>query len=87
MTQEGEVPQGAAARERFCIHYGMRPPGAYYGGTEYVAALQRLKADAAMRVTNNVEAFFWQDAPRVKVWLCHACAAALALGNEPTSGS
>jgi hypothetical protein len=87
MTQQGEVPQGAAARERFCIHYRTQPPGAYYGGIEYVAALQRLKADAAMRAAGNVEAFFWKDAPGVKVWLCHPCAAELALRNGSTSGS
>ncbi len=87
MTQQGEVPQGAAARERFCIHYRPQTPGSSYNGTEYVAALQRLKADAAVRASGNVEAFFWKDAPGVKVWLCHPCAATLALRNESTSGS
>jgi len=69
MTQQGEAPQGAAARERFCIHYRPQTPGSYFSGTGYVAAIQRLKADVAMRAAGNVEAFFWKDAPGVKVWL------------------
>jgi hypothetical protein len=84
MTEQIEETRRPALT-RFCIHHKAQPPGAYYSGTEYVAALQRLKADAAMTATGNVEAFFWKDAPIVRLWLCHECARALALRAEPTS--
>jgi hypothetical protein len=84
MTERSEEPRRTALM-RFCIHHKAQPPGAYYSGTEYVAALQRLKADAAVKATGNIEAFFWKDAPTVQLWLCHECARALALRAEPTS--
>ncbi len=77
-TEQGEGP-ASTAFVRYCIHYRKHPPGAYYGGIEYVAALQKLKASAAMQAVGNVESFFWNDAPKVQVWLCHECAAALGL--------
>lgn len=82
MTQQGEEILNAA-QERHCIHYRAQPPGNYYSGTEYVAALQRLKGNAAMRAARNVEAFFWRDASAIKVWLCHQCAAIAELRTNP----
>jgi hypothetical protein len=76
---EQSMEAESTAFVRSCIHYRTHPPGAYYGGIEYVAALQKLKASAAMQAVNKVESFFWNDAPKVQVWLCHECAAALGL--------
>ena len=66
-------------RERHCSHWSQGAAGEFYRGEQYVAALQRLRSAAAMRVTGNVEAFFWADAPRVRVWLCRDCATAIGL--------
>ena len=81
MMEQEEAITGAA-RERFCKHHRTHPPGSFYSGTELVAALQILKAEAAVRAAGNVEAFFWNDAPLIKVWLCHDCAGTLALRTE-----
>lgn len=82
MTEQGEALL-SAARERFCKHHRTKPLGTYYSGLEFIAALQRLKADAAVRAAGNVEAFFWKDAPLINVWLCHECAENMALRSEP----
>ena len=84
MTEHGEELL-TAARERFCKHYRTQPPGTYYSGTQFVAALQRLKVDAAVLAAGNVEAFFWKDAPLINVWLCHQCAGIVALRTEPVT--
>ncbi len=76
---EPPVETTSTAQVRYCIHYRAHPLGAYYSGREYVAALQKLKAKAAMQAAGKVEAFFWQDAPKVQVWLCHDCAVELGL--------
>jgi hypothetical protein len=82
MTQQN-TEKASAPQERYCLHYRTRPPGNYYKGTEYVAALERLKGDAAMKVARNVEAFFWRDASAIKVWLCHGCADVVGLETDP----
>lgn len=65
--------------ERHSIHSSLSATGEFYRGEQYVAALQRLRSAAAMRVTSKVEAFFWADAARGKVWLCRDCAIAVGL--------
>ncbi|MDQ3649444.1 MAG: hypothetical protein M3458_04030 [Acidobacteriota bacterium] len=66
-------------RERECIHRQEDAEGDFYRGAAYVQMIQRLGSTAAMKVANNVTAFFWADAPHVIVWLCHNCAAELSL--------
>ena len=78
MSSQGVVAE-QRMRERHCVHRSQGAPGEFYRGEQYVAALQRLRSAAAMRVTGKVEAFFWADAPRVKVWLCHDCATEIGL--------
>ena len=78
MSGQGVVAE-QARRERHCVHRGLGAPGEFYRGEKYVAALQRLRSATAMRFTSKVEAFFWADAPRVKVWLCRDCATAVGL--------
>ena len=72
-------------RERECVHRKGGAAGDFYGGEEYVSALMRLGGQGAMRVAGNVGAFFWSDAPHVRVWLCTDCAAEVGL-NPPGRG-
>lgn len=51
----------------------------FYEGMDYVASLQRLRADAALKVAAHVTAFFWSDARQTIVWLCGDCAEQLRL--------
>ena len=69
-------------RERECIHRQAGAAGDFYPGDVYVAYLQRLRGEAAMRMARKVTAFFWADAPRVRVWLCTDCAAEIGLSER-----
>ena len=71
--------EGEAARDRSCVHHRRGEPGEPYAGEEYLRALYRVKASEAMRMAGQVEAFFWADAPTVRVWLCRGCAERLGL--------
>jgi hypothetical protein len=66
-------------RVRECVHRAREAEGEYYRGSAYVKHLQRLPAAAAMEAARKVTPFFWADAPRILVWLCHDCAAELGL--------
>ena len=77
MTQLSETQE--AHLERQCIHRLDGAAGQIYAGASYVAALQRLRGEQAQRMTRKVEAFFWQDAPQVTVWLCRDCAIEMGL--------
>ena len=77
MSEQPEIkPTG---KERECIHRNQKTEGDYYTGTNYIKALQRLPVSAAMKMAGNVGAFFWADAPNIKVWLCSDCARELDL--------
>ncbi len=76
--EEGTL-KAEAPVERHCIHHRRQVPGTYYGGEQYVAALQRLKASAVVQASRKVEPFFWGDARKVTVWLCAECAAEFGL--------
>jgi hypothetical protein len=65
---------------RRCVHSSKQQGSAEYGGEQYVAALKRLKGSAAVRAASQVEPFFWEDAKKVRVWLCAGCAMELGLG-------
>ena len=67
----------ATVRERECAHRMSGAAGEFYGGTTYVQLLQRLKPAAAAEFAGRVTSFFWADAARITVWLCHDCAADL----------
>ena len=66
-------------RERECVHRAKGAEGTFYEGADYVASLQRLRADAALSFATRVTAFFWSDARQTVVWLCRDCAAELRL--------
>lgn len=66
-------------RERKCIHHQKGASGQSYSGADYLRALQRLRGDAALRMARKVPPFFWTDAPHIRVWLCHDCAAEIRL--------
>lgn len=66
-------------RERECVHRKKGVEGNFYSGEDYVSALKRLGGEGAMRVAGKVGAFFWSDAPHVRVWLCTDCAAEVGL--------
>lgn len=68
-----------AARERQCIHRKPDIGGEYHTGESYIAALQRLHIEKAQSMARKVGAFFWSDAPSMKVWLCQECATELGL--------
>ena len=86
MTDQSEEIANRA-QERYCVHYRAQQAGSYYTGTEYVAALQRLRGNAAMKAASNVEAFFWRDAAVINVWLCHECADVVGLKTGTASPS
>ena len=70
--------------ERECIHRDeAAADGDFFNGVFFVQALQRLRADEAVKIARKVSPFFWNDAPVVMVWLCRACAAELHLGDAP----
>ena len=71
--------EGEAVRERACVHYKRGEQAEAYAGEDYLRAFKRLKASDAMKVAGLVEAFFWSDAPTVRVWLCRGCAGVLGL--------
>ena len=66
-------------RERECVHRAQGAEGTFYEGADYVASLQRLRADAALDFAARVTAFFWSDARQTVVWLCRECAGELRL--------
>ncbi len=61
-------------RERECVHRRTGCGGDFYSGERFVSALQRMRGGEAVVLARKVGAFFWSDAPRVSVWLCHDCA-------------
>lgn len=69
-----EPPAEQSHRERECVHRQAGAAGDFYAGDQFVSALQRMRGGAALALARKVGAFFWADAPRVSVWLCHACA-------------
>ena len=71
-----------AVHERECIHRRKGVPGEFYQGDSYVRALQRLRNEAAMKMASKVGAFFWSDAPHVRVWLCRECASEVRLKDQ-----
>lgn len=79
--QTTEAPAEETYRERECVHRRAGAEGDFYGGEQFVLALQRMRGEAALAMARKVGAFFWSDAPRVSVWLCHACAREAALAR------
>jgi hypothetical protein len=71
---ERQIISDDAVRERECIHRQQGVQGEFYQADRYISALKRLRNDAAMKMASKVGAFFWSDAPHVKVWLCQDCA-------------
>lgn len=71
-------------RERECVHRRLGAGGDFYSGAEFVSALQRMRGGAAVELARKVGPFYWSDAPRISVWLCHDCAREAAL---PRPGS
>ncbi|MEO6391794.1 MAG: hypothetical protein ABIP75_08075 [Pyrinomonadaceae bacterium] len=69
--------------ERECVHYEKGAEAEPFNGAFYIQALQRLRGDEAVRVSRNVAPFFWADAQKTRVWLCHDCAAELNLAEGP----
>ena len=69
-----EPPTEQLQQERECVHRRAGAAGDLYAGKAFVSALQRMRGEAALALARKVGAFFWSDAPRVSVWLCHACA-------------
>ena len=76
-----EPPVEQSQRERECVHRRAGAAGDFYPGERFVSALQRMRGDAALALARKVGAFFWSDAPRVSVWLCHGCAREAALAR------
>jgi len=79
IDMDQEVINEESGRERECIHRQRGAVGEFYQGDRYILALQRLRNDAAMKMASKVGAFFWSDAPHVKVWLCQDCATEIKL--------
>lgn len=65
--------------ERQCRHCEAGDAGTWHTGGEYLQALQRLRGGEALRLAGQVRAFFWSDAPLIRVRLCRTCAAGLRL--------
>ena len=78
MSQGGQQ-RGAEALVRRCVHSRRGAAGTDYGGSQYLAALQRLRATAAVEAARKVDALYWQDAAKVRVLLCADCARELGL--------
>ena len=68
-------------RERECAHRRTGALGDFYAGEQFVSALQRMRGGDAVTMARKVGAFFWSDAPRVSVWLCHECARETSLAR------
>lgn len=68
-------------RERECVHRRTGAGGDFYAGEQFVSALQRMRGGSAVALARKVGAFFWSDAPRAGVWLCHDCAREAALAR------
>ena len=66
-------------RLRECVHRKRGAEGEFYNGVTYLQHLQRLRSEAAVKAAANITAFFWADAPHVRVWLCEDCAETLGL--------
>jgi hypothetical protein len=69
-----EPPEEQYWSERECVHRRAGAAGDFYAGERFVSALLRMRGGAAVGLARKVGAFFWADAPRVSVWLCHDCA-------------
>jgi hypothetical protein len=82
IDMDQEVINDESGRERECIHRQRGAEGEFYRGDRYILALQRLRNDAAMKMASKVGAFFWSDAPHVKVWLCQDCAMEIKLHKQ-----
>lgn len=79
MSQQGGQQREEEALVRRCVHSRRGTPSADYGGIQYLSALQRLRASAAVEAARKVDALYWQDAPKVRVLLCADCARELGL--------
>lgn len=77
-----EPPAEQTLKERECIHRQMGAAGAFYAGDRFVSALQRMRGEAGLALARKVGAFFWADAPRINVWLCHGCAREASLARR-----
>lgn len=77
MTDQAAVQK--ALHERQCIHRAQGAEEEYYRGESNVAALKGVRAGKALRVSRQVEPFFWSDAECINVWLCAECASELKL--------
>jgi hypothetical protein len=85
MTDVTTEPQPEQShRERECVHRRTGAGGDFYAGEQFVSALQRMRGEAAVALARKVGAFFWSDAPRVSVWLCHDCAREASLARPDT---
>jgi hypothetical protein len=80
---ERQVMKEEAVRERECVHRQQGAQGEFYRAESYISALKRLRNDAAMKMASKVGAFFWSDAPQVRVWLCKECATEVKLYRQP----
>lgn len=68
-------------QERECVHRRAGAQGDFYPGARFVHALQRMRGEAALALSRKVGAFFWSDAARLSVWLCHDCAREASLAR------
>lgn len=78
MSHGGQQREEEAVVRR-CVHSRRGAAATDYGGTQYLAALQRLRAGAALEAARKVDALYWQDAPKARVLLCADCARELGL--------
>ena len=69
--------------ERECVHRDKGRDGEVYNGIFFIKAIQRLQAEAAVKVAGKVAPFYWVDAPRVLVWLCRDCSHELGIAEAP----
>lgn len=67
------------------MHYAAGAPGDIYAGSEYVAALQKMRGSVALSLARRVEPFFWEDARFVRVWLCRRCSEEFGLRDAGDS--
>lgn len=65
--------------ERQCVHRANGAVGEYYRGDTYINSLQKVRGPHAFEIAQRVGAFFWADAPRMRVWLCSECASTLSV--------
>lgn len=76
-----QPPPEESRKERECVHRRTGADGDFYPGARFVHALQRMRGEAALALARKVGAFFWEDAPRVSVWLCRECAREASLAR------